>query len=136
VSGRRPPGSRDRTHQRPGRPRQVMLRLSEEEFAELVEAAAGAGLTTSGYAAEAALAAAQGVRTPEGRLWRTALSEVMAAREQVRRFGVNVNQAVRVLNSTGEAPAWLEQAVVSAERTVLSLDQVASELVPTRARRS
>jgi hypothetical protein len=115
----------------------VNLRLSEQEFAELVEAAVAAGLTTSGYAAEAALATARGTRLTGDQPWRAALSEVMEARTQVRRFGVNVNQAVRVLNSTGEAPDWLRQAVTAAERAVGSLDDAAAGLAAelTRPRR-
>jgi hypothetical protein len=134
VSGRRPAGVRDRRHQRPGRPRQLKLRLSESEFAELVEAAVDAGLTPSGYAAEAALAAARGTRPSAGQPWRAALGEVMAARAQVRRFGVNVNQAVRVLNATGEAPEWLRQAVETTEQAVLSLDEAAGRLAGQRRR--
>ena len=93
MSRRRPAGARDRAHQRPARPRQLKVRRSEAEFAELVEAAVEAGLTPSGYAAEAALATARGAKLPADRPWRAALGEVMSARVQVRRFGVNVNQA-------------------------------------------
>jgi hypothetical protein len=132
VSGRRPAGVRDRRHQRPARPRRLKLRLSESEFAELVDAAVGAGLTPSGYAAEAALATARETRPPADQPWRAALGEVMAARTQVRRFGVNVNQAVRVLNATGEAPEWLRQAVETTERAVLSLDEAAARLAGQR----
>jgi hypothetical protein len=104
------------------------LRLSESEFADLMEAAVDAGLTPSGYAAEAALATARATRPPAAQPWRAALGEVMAARTQVRRFGVNVNQAVRVLHATGEAPAWLQDAVASTERAVQSLDEAAAGL--------
>ena len=50
-----------------------------------------------------------GTSPPASEPWREALLEVMAARTQVRRFGSNVNQAVRALNSTGEAPDWLDR---------------------------
>jgi hypothetical protein len=128
VSARRAAGVRDRRHQRPARSRRLKLRLSEGEFAELAEAAVIAGLTPSGYAAEAALATARGTMLPADQPWRPALREVMAARTQVRRFGVNVNQAVRVLNATGEAPGWLRQAVGSTEQAVHSLDDAAARL--------
>jgi hypothetical protein len=52
----------------------------------------------------------------------------MAARTQVRRVGVNVNQAVRVLNETGEAPAWLRDAVEMSERVIARLDTAATGL--------
>jgi hypothetical protein len=137
VSRRHGAGARNRDQLRPARPRQLKLRLSETEFAELVEAAGDAGLTPSGYAAEAALATARGTRPPAVQPWRAALGEVLAARTQVRRFGVNVNQAVRVLNATGEAPDWLQGAVVSTERAVRSLDAAAAGLAGqlTRPRR-
>jgi transcriptional regulator with XRE-family HTH domain len=53
----------------------------------LIEAAARrSGLTTSGFAAEAAIAAARGTQPPASEPWREALAEVMA-RTQVRRGG-------------------------------------------------
>jgi hypothetical protein len=123
MSRRRP--GRDREHLRPARSRQVKLRLSEREFADLAGAGVRSGLTPSGYAAEAALAAARAEPTPADEPWRRALSEVIAARTQVRRFGTNVNQAVRVLNTTGEPPEWLDAAVATASRAVESLDAAA-----------
>ncbi|MBC3763433.1 plasmid mobilization protein [Quadrisphaera oryzae] len=129
--------------QRPGRARrytrardrQVKFRATAEEYALLTEAARSAGLTPSGYAAEAALAAARGVRAPSLTPVREALVELMAARTQVRRVAVNVNQAVRVLNATGEAPEWLAAAVTITDRAVERLDGAAAELVQA-ARRS
>jgi len=123
--------------QRPGRARryakardrQVKFRTTTEEYALLAEAARSAGLTPSGYAAEAALAAAQGVRAPSLMPVREALVELMAARTQVRRFAVNVNQAVKALNATGEAPEWLATAVAITDRAVERLDAAAADLV-------
>jgi hypothetical protein len=124
VEGR----GRDRRHTFPGRRRSVLLRCTDEEYEALAAAAARSGLTTSGYAAEAAIAAARGSEPPRAEPWRQALAEVMAARAQVRRFGSNVNQAVRALNATGEPPEWLDRAVARAERAVGELDQAAAEL--------
>jgi hemoglobin-like flavoprotein len=53
----------------------------------------------------------------------------MAARAQVRRFGSNVNQAVRALNTTGEAPEALARALVVTARAIEQLDQAAAVLV-------
>ena len=53
----------------------------------------------------------------------------MAARAQVRRFGGNVNQAVAALNSTGEAPDWLSQAVELTARAVGRVDAAAQQLM-------
>ncbi len=121
MSARRRATGRDRTHLQPGRPRHVKLRYTEAEYAAVAEAARASGLTPTGYAAEAALAAAQGLDAPSMAPLREALLELMAARGQVRRFGVNVNQAVRELNATGEAPSLLVQAVALTSRAVSQL---------------
>ena len=126
MSGRR--AGRDREHLRPARARQVKLRLSEREFADLADAGRRAGLTPSGFAADAALAAARAEPPRVDEPWRRALAEVMAARTQVRRFGTNVNQAVRVLNATGDPPDWLDVAVARTTRAVESLDAAAAGL--------
>jgi len=57
----------------------------------------------------------------------------MAARAQVRRFGGNVNQAVAALNSTGETPQWLAQAVELTSRAVRQVDAAAEALMRRRA---
>lgn len=123
---RRRGAGRDRDHQRPGRPRQVMLRYTEEEFAAIEHAARGTGLTPTGYAAEAALAAAVGSDAPSTAPWRSALLELMDARSQVRRIGVNINQAARAINATGEPPVWLDHALVITARAVTRLDEAAA----------
>ncbi|GAA4972499.1 plasmid mobilization protein [Kineococcus glutinatus] len=135
MSGQRSrtPG-RDRVHVSPGRSRQVKLRCTEEEFTALATAARLAGLTVSGYAAEAALAAARGVEAPSTAPLRAALVEVMAARSQVRRFGLNVNQAVTVLHATGQPPPWLADAVAATVRAVARLDDVADQLATATRR--
>ena len=125
---------RDRPHSLPGRRRQVKLRYSDEEYADLAAAARSAGLTPSGYAAEAALAAAAGLHTPSLAPLRAALVELITARGQVRRFGTNVNQAVRALNATGEAPTWLAQAVTITTRAVTRLDDAAADLAAASRR--
>jgi hypothetical protein len=104
------------------------FRCSEAEYAAIAAAARGSGLTSTGYAAEAALAAARGSQPPHSVPWREALTELMAARAQVRRFGNNVNQAVRVLNTTGELPAGLLRAAASAADAVTQLDRAAVEV--------
>ena len=128
MSGQ-PRGGRDRRHRFPGRKKSVLLRCTDDEFEQLAAAARRSGLTTSGYAAEAALAAAHGSQPPRSEPWREALAEVMAARAQVRRFGSNVNQAVRALNVTGEAPEWLDRSVALTGNAVAELDRAAGLLV-------
>ena len=130
MSARRRDG-RDRRHQQPRRGRLMMLRYDDAEFATVLDAAKRSGLTPSGFAAEVALAYATESRPPEGDPFREALVELMQARTQVRRFAVNVNQAVRELNSTGEPPDWLGRAVELTTRAVARLD-VAAQAVARR----
>ena len=40
----------------------------------------------------------------------------MDARGQLRRIGTNLNQAARVLNTTGRPPVWLEHVAAIAAR--------------------
>jgi hypothetical protein len=119
---------RDRRHLTPGRPRQVKIRYTDDEYATLADAAGLAGLTPTGYAAEAALAAARDAAPPSTAPWRVALTELMSARGQVRRFGNNVNQAARAFNALGEAPEWLDRAVAVTERAVARLDEAAASV--------
>ena len=119
---------RYRAHARPGRPRKVQLRYSELEYDTVARAAHDAGLTTSGYVADAALAAAQGLESPRPEPWRAALTELMAARTQVRRIGTNINQAARVLNTTGEPPPWLQRALKIADHAIARLDDAATAM--------
>jgi len=128
VTGPAGGAGRHRRHQQPGRGHVVKLRYTEAEYADLAAAARRSGLTPSGYAAEAALAAARGSEPPRAEPWREALAEVIDARAQVRRFAGNVNQAVRALNATGEAPDWLDRAVAMTTRAVEQLDAAATTL--------
>ena len=82
-------------------------------------------MTVTGFCALAALAFAcrepgQLSGQPSGMGDRSGLSvqelaelqrELFAARTAVNRTGVNLNQAVAALTSTGQAPVWLEHAV-------------------------
>ena len=119
---------RDRRHTFPGRRRSILLRCTDEEYADLTTAASRSGLTPSGYAAEAAISAARDSAPPAAEPWREALTEVMEARAQVRRLGTNVNQAVRTLNVTGEPPEWFERALSVAASAVQRLDEAALRL--------
>jgi uncharacterized protein (DUF1778 family) len=120
--------ARHRTHERPGKGRRLYLRLTDEEYDELVAGAAQAGLTPAGFATEAALAAARGEAVPEHGQLRQLLVELVAARTQVRRYGVNVNRAVAQLAATGEAPVWLGRAAAGADRGVARLDDAAGQV--------
>ena len=124
---RRAPG-RDRDHLSPRRGRQIKLRYTDAEYAAIARAARHAGLTPTGYAADAALAAATEAAAPTLAPWRSALQELMQARNQVRRVGTNINQAARTINADGEAPVWLQQAAAITTRSITRLDTAAEAL--------
>ena len=109
------------------RARRVGLRLSDEEFDALSAMAASRGLTVAGYAAEAALATTRGEKE-RGRVGRDlavreALAEVLAAKTELHRVGVNVNQAAAVLNSGGDVPVWLEALSGKCAESVSRLEE-------------
>jgi hypothetical protein len=72
------------------RVRSVWVGLTEEEYGEVGEAAAQAGMAKGAYAAQATLAA-RGVMNPADVPFRQALTELIRAAGQVRRIGVNLN---------------------------------------------
>ena len=124
--------TRHREHRFPGRCRPIQVRFDDEEYAAIELAAGRAGLTPTGYVGAVALAAARGTVPPLPSLTQQALAELMQARAQVRRFGGNVNQAVAALNTTGEAPEWLAQAVELTARAVCRVDAAAEALMRRR----
>ena len=99
--------SRRRPRQQAPRPRTVRFDLTEEEFAELEQAAGRAGLAKGAYAAEAALSAARGTAVEPDTVFREALGELIRASGLVRKIGTLLNQAVAKLNATGQHPAEL-----------------------------
>src|SRR5689334_8731797 len=104
------PRGRDRRHLYPGRSRRVAATFTEQEMADIAATAAAAGVTPTGFCADAAIAAARG--TPPASLDpnRESLARLQAelfhARVAVGRIGTNLNQAVAALNATGTAPNW------------------------------
>ncbi len=54
------------------------------------------------------------------------LAELIQARLALRRFGVNLNQAVAAINSGAPVPVWLEQAVAGGDRAVARVDEAAA----------
>ena len=122
-------GVRHRRHQFPGRSRAVKVLYDETEFANVQTAAAAAGLTPTGFVAAAGLTLAD--PTAGGRLVgsaadldRAVLTELLAIRTALRRYGVNVNQGIAAVHSGAGAPVWLRQAVAGCDRAVGRLDDV------------
>jgi len=119
------PRRRPRLHGR--RQVRVDLRLSEVEAAVLRAGAARSGMTMAGYAAAAALASAGRTRRPRTVpqatvATRQALAGLVAARLELARVGSNLNQAVRVANSTGRVPGELLELLGRVDAAVRAVD--------------
>jgi hypothetical protein len=110
------------------RPKVVQFSLTEDEFAEVSEAAARRGLAKGAFAAEATLASARGEPAKVWSPLREALTEVVIAAGLVRRVGTNLNQAVARLNATGQAGDDLVPAVQFCARVIRRLDETAEQL--------
>jgi hypothetical protein len=123
---------RHRRHRFPARDKVVKVRYDDREHAVVAAAADRAGLTAAGFLAGAGLSVAgQGLppaQAADGEL----LAELVQLRLAIRRYAVNVNQAVAALHSTGEAPMWLSRAVAGADRAVRSADAATSALAGRR----
>ena len=129
------PTGRHRLHSSPARGHAMKVLYGDDEWLLVVEAARAAGLRPSSYVATVALAQAKRTLQPDEpddpRHSRPAvdeelLAELVQARLALRRYGVNVNQPVAALHSTGRVPSWLEQAVGGAQRAVERVDEVAA----------
>jgi len=105
----------------------LTVRLSAGELAEVELAARRAGLTRSGFVASAAVRAARGVVPVAGE---EQLPEtVREATRALDDVGVNLNQAVRRLNSTGVAPAGLGEAVAAVQAATVRVEAVSAALL-------
>jgi hypothetical protein len=120
--------ARRRSRQAAPRPRLVKFFVTDEELAELEQAADRAGLARAAFAAEAAMAAARGTSSPASSLAREALVEVMTAAGLVRRAGTNLNQAVAKLNATGQRGADVVPAAEFCVRVIRRMDEAAEQL--------
>jgi hypothetical protein len=123
--------SRRRPRQQAARARTVRFDLTEEEFAELEQAAGRAGLAKGAYAAEAALSAARGTAVEPDTAFREALGELIRSSGLVRKIGTLLNQAVAKLNATGQHPAELVPVAQACLRRVDRLDAAADQLRKT-----
>jgi Mobilization protein NikA len=124
---RRVPAGR-RSRQTAPRPHRVKFFLTDDELAELSDAANRAGLAKGAFAAEAALAAARASAVPVGSSSRDALVELMRATGLVRRIGVNLNQAVARLNATDQRAEDLGPVAQMCSRVIQRLDEAAEQV--------
>jgi hypothetical protein len=131
------PGRRYRPRGTAVRDHRLTPRFTDEELSAIRAAAEAAQMTLTGFCALAALAVARrqpgelgGVgEAPAGAEELAELQrELFAARTAVNRTGVNLNQAVAVLNSTGQPPVWLEHAVERVAKAVAVVDAVVGRI--------
>jgi hypothetical protein len=104
------------------------VRFTAAEYADLAEAATRAGLTTTGYVGEAALAAVRGV-TIAGETDTSGITRVELAQLQRDLFAARtaVNQAATALRDALDGPAG-EEAVASCAVSVAALDKVVARI--------
>jgi uncharacterized protein (DUF1778 family) len=118
---------RDRRHLYPGRARAVNARFTDDEYAELVTAADLAGLTPTGFCAQAALDAARAMNTIIEQAEYKALGTLQA---ELFRARVTINQLRVALaghldpSTTGDH----DKIIVRTVRTVAGVDDVISRI--------
>jgi hypothetical protein len=131
---------RHRRHQFPAREHAVKVLYAAGERRKVELAAELRGLRPSSFVAEAALERAEQLLGeasddhPGVRTGRTAIhadgaelmAELIQARLVLRRFGVNLNQAVAAMNSGAAAPVWFQRAVDGGHRAVARVDEAAA----------
>jgi hypothetical protein len=119
---------RRRSRQAAPRLRLVKFFLTDDELAELDEAAGQAGLARGAFAAEVTMAAARGRSARISAPLREVLVELMSAAGLVRRVGTNLNQAVARLNATGQRGEDLLPAAQFCVRVIRRLDEAAEHV--------
>jgi hypothetical protein len=119
---------RDRAHRFPGRRHALKVLYDDVEVASVRAAAQLAGLTPTGFVAAAGLSLSGAGVAPASSADRALLAELLQARTSLRRYGVNLNQAVAALNSGAGAPVWLLQAVSGCTRAAERMDRATVEL--------
>lgn len=131
------PGRRYRPRGETVRDQRLTPRFTDAELSQIKAAADAAQMTVTGFCALAALAVARRRPGDAGRAGTAPAGveelaelqrELFAARNAVNRTGVNLNQAVAALNSTGQPPVWLEHAVSRVVNAVAEVDTVVARI--------
>jgi len=118
---RRPRGSEPRSER-------VTVKLTVAERRRLEAAAGRVGMALGAYLGQVGMDAAEQRAVPVPRQRQELLDALMDAAGQVQRAGVNLNQAVARLNSTGVPGLDLEPAAAYCLRVIARVDE-AAELV-------
>jgi uncharacterized protein (DUF1778 family) len=120
--------ARSRRYASPGRDHRTHVRFTADEYTELADAAARAGLTTTGYVGEAALAAARGVTaTGEVDTGGITRAELAALQRELFAARTALIQAAAELRGT-PAGFGVDDAVASCVRSVAALDAVVARI--------
>jgi Mobilization protein NikA len=104
----------------------VTVRLSDGELAAIAAAADRTGLALAAYISTAAIDAAEHRAAPVSEIEREALAELIRAAGLMRRAGVNLNQAVARLHSTGQPGPDLGPAAEYCLRVAHRVDDAAT----------
>ena len=101
------PGAVVRRRERKGRPRQIRVRFSDDEWHDISAAAGRAGWTVGGWTAATGVAAARRKPPPRLVVAEATLRELAETRRQLVRIGTLLNQSVKAVNATGQVPPGL-----------------------------
>ena len=104
------------------------MRLSEQEYAAIEAAAKRARMANGAYAARMTLAAAHDFYRPELAVLRDHLLALTDLIGQVRRIGINLNQAVTALNTTGQPPPALLACTASTTDAMTRLRELTTAI--------
>lgn len=129
TSSRRLCGGRRRPRLAGGRPHQVMVRFTDEEYKTLALRATASHLGLSHYLALRALeppGQRVAMDVPTLQTWAV---EVRGLQRQVQRVGVNVNQVARLLNGGGGVGRRADEALAATEVMVARLDPLVEWLM-------
>ncbi|WLQ67591.1 MobC family plasmid mobilization relaxosome protein [Streptomyces glycanivorans] len=125
---------RRRTRNPSERTRKTTTRLSDDEKAEIADAATQRGVTVARFLATAGLTAARGpAAVHRNDRLDAAIDELAALRTALARIGNNINQIAFVLNSGGHPRAGeLEHALGALTQLLACVDDAANDLVNRR----
>ncbi|MBF9071816.1 MobC family plasmid mobilization relaxosome protein [Streptacidiphilus fuscans] len=126
AAGAAGPG-RKRPYSRSGQRRAYRIRFSDAEFAMIRRAAGWTRLRPMGFAATAAVAAAQDEEAARAGIVdaRAAINELMYASAQFARAGNNLNQIAKAYNSGGEPTADIDAVLARLVSAVARMEQAA-----------
>ena len=126
ISGSRGGQGRRRARQPVPRTRTVEFTLTDQEYADLAEAARRVGMARRAYAATVVMdAAANGITISGQDPLEQLLIELMGAAGLVRRIAANLGQAVAKLTATGQPAGELPAYAAGSLRRADNIDAVA-----------